>query len=162
MEPRIKTLEEKKLVGKSVTMSLANNQTKALWQRFMPELAKIEHRIGQALYSVEIYDPSYFEQFNPAAEFEKWAAVEVSDLDSVQSDNSTLIVPSGLYAVFIHRGPASEGPKTYEYIYGTWLPSSDYVVDNRPHFAVMGEKYKPDYADSEEELWIPIRPASDE
>lgn len=159
MEPRIETLDEKKFVGKSVTMSLANNNTRALWQSFMPGLAEVKNRTGHELYSLEIYAPAYFDQFNPAAEFEKWAAVEVADFDAVPSDMKTLIVPSGLYAVFVHRGPASEGAKTYQYIYITWLPSSEYMVDSRPHFAVMGEKYKQNDPDSEEELWIPIRPA---
>ncbi len=68
----------------------------------------------------------------------------------------TIVTPTGLYAVFIHKGPASEGKKTYEFIFGVWLPESDYELDNRPHFAVMGEKYKNNAPDSEEELWIPI------
>ena len=69
----------------------------------------------------------------------------------------TLVAPAGLYAVFIHRGPPSEGPKTYQHIFGVWLPQSGYVLDERPHFAVMGAKYKHDAADSEEELWIPVK-----
>lgn len=159
MKPRIEVLHEKKFVGKSVMMSLSDNKTKALWQSFMPGLAEVKNRIGHELYSIEIYDLAYFDQFNPAAEFEKWAAVPVSDFDAVSSDTQTLSVPSGLYAVFLHKGPASAGPKTYAYIFGTWLPSSDYLLDTRPHFAVMGEKYKHDDPASEEELWIPIRPA---
>lgn len=158
MEPQIEMLPEKKLVGKSVMMSLQANGTKDLWQSFMPGLAKIENRIGLELYSVEIYDPAYFDRFNPAAEFEKWAAVAVSDFDAVPTDMKPLGVPSGLYAVFNHKGAASEGPKTYQYIFGTWVPNSDYVLDTRPHFGVMGEKYKPDAPDSEEALWIPIKP----
>jgi len=63
----------------------------------------------------------------------------------------------GLYAVFLHHGPASEVSKTYQYIFGTWLPQSDYLIDDRPHFAIMGEKYKSDSPDSEEELWIPVK-----
>jgi AraC family transcriptional regulator len=39
-----------------------------------------------------------------------------------------------------------------------WLPDSGFELDNRPHFAVMGEKYKRDDDASEEEIWIPVRP----
>jgi AraC family transcriptional regulator len=62
-----------------------------------------------------------------------------------------------MYAVFIHKGPASKGPETYNYIFGTWLPGSDYILDSRPHFALMGEKYKNDDPASEEEIWIPVK-----
>lgn len=157
MKPRFEMLNEKHFVGKSITMSLANNKTKALWMSFMPSLAEIENRIDKALYSVEIYPSDYFTQFNPTAEFEKWAVVAVANLSSVPNTLKTLHAPAGLYAVFIHKGLASAGPKTYEYIFGTWLPTSDYEIDTRPHFAVMGEGYKPDDPNSEEELWIPIK-----
>jgi AraC family transcriptional regulator len=48
-------------------------------------------------------------------------------------------------------------PKTFQYIFGTWLPNSEYVLDNRPHFEILGEKYKNDDPTSEEEIWIPIK-----
>jgi AraC family transcriptional regulator len=69
----------------------------------------------------------------------------------------TLNSPRGLYAVFQYKGAASKGAETYQYIYGTWLPESDFLLDNRPHFAVMGEKYKNEDPDSEEEMWIPVK-----
>jgi len=54
----------------------------------------------------------------------------------------------------------SEGPKTYNYIFQEWLPNSDFKLNHRPHFAVMGEKYKRNNPDSKEELWLPIKPKS--
>ena len=47
--------------------------------------------------------------------------------------------------------------KTYGFIFNDWLPSSKYVLDTRPHFAVMGSKYRNNDPDSEEELWIPVK-----
>ena len=114
--------------------------------------------MGIELYSIEVYPPSFFDPFDPEAEFEKWAALEVSDFKVVPEGMETLISPHGLYASFIHRGPASDGPITYGYIFRTWLPASAYQLDTRPHFAVMGEKYKKDQPDSEEDIWIPIKP----
>ena len=70
----------------------------------------------------------------------------------------TLTLKGGLYAVFLYRGVASKGEEMYRYIFGTWLPGSDFLLDNRPHFAVMGDKYKKEDPASEEELWIPIKP----
>lgn len=158
MEPRIETLNEKLFVGKNITMSLANNKTRALWQSFMPDRNRIINNIGHELYSIEIYPPSYFDKFDVHTELQKWAVVEVTDFDSVPDAMNTVRVPAGLYAVFIHKGTASSGPKTYEYILTSWLPNSDYVLEARPHFAVMGEKYKGDDPDSQEEFWIPVKP----
>jgi AraC family transcriptional regulator len=158
MEPRIETIIGKKLVGKRISMSLSENKTEELWRNFMPKRKEIKNKIGIDLYSIEVYTPLYFTNFNPYAEFEKWAAIEVTDFQIIPDKMEAIVIPDGLYAVFIHKGPASTGPKTYQNIFGNWLPNSDFRLDNRPHFAIMGQKYKNEDPDSEEELWIPIKP----
>jgi AraC family transcriptional regulator len=158
MQPRIENLTEKKLVGRRVSMSLSGNETGELWRSFMPRRREIKNSIGSELYSVEVYDPLYFSNFNPQAKFDKWAAVEVTAFDAIPDAMETITLTGGLYAVFLHKGPASTGLETYRYIFGSWLPDSNFSLDNRPHFAVMGEKYKNEDPDSEEELWIPIKP----
>ncbi len=158
MEPGFETLTEKKLVGSRLQMSFDGNKTFELWRAFMPRRREIENALGAELYSVEIYEPHFFAEFDPYREFEKWAAVEVADFDDVPEGMEALTIPEGLYAVFLHRGTAREGEKTYRYIFENWLPGSDFLLDDRPHFAVMGEKYKADTADSEEEIWIPVKP----
>ena len=158
MNPEIRQIPEKKFIGMSMRMSFAENKTVELWRGFMPRRKEIHDSVGSELYSGEVYPAGYFAPFNPTAPFEKWALVEVRTITAVPEGMKTLVAPAGLYAVFIHRGPAGEGPKTYQHIFGVWLPKSDYLLDERPHFAVMGAKYKHDAADSEEELWIPIKP----
>lgn len=158
MQPRIEKLTEKKLIGKRLTMCFADNKTKALWQSFMPVRKAIKNSIGPTLYSVEVYDnPAFFDHFNPNASFEKWAAMEVADFNPIPDQMEALLLPAGWYAVFTHKGPASEGTKTYRYIFETWLPDSAFILDNRPHFALMGDRYKNDDAESEEEIWIPVK-----
>lgn len=157
MQPRIESLTEKKLVGLSTIMSFSDNKTGALWSSFAPRRKEISTPQNHFLYSVEIYPPQFFENFDLHRNFEKWAAVEVADFIMVPSDMKPLIIPEGAYAVFIHKGPASEGFKTYSYIFQTWLPTSGFELDQRPHFALMGEKYRNDSADSEEEIWIPVK-----
>lgn len=155
---RTEALPEKKLAGNKTKMSFAGNTTFELWRSFMPRRKEIINAAGNDLYSIDIYPPGFFTPFNPAREFEKWAAAEVKDHNIVPEGMSTLIIPAGLYAVFLHRGPASEGPKTYRYIFETWFPSSGFSLDDRPHFALMGEKYKNNDPRSEEEIWIPVKP----
>jgi len=157
MEAQIKILVEKKLVGKHIVMSFIENKTFQLWSSFMPERKEIKNEIGSNLFSLEVFPEGYFDNFDAARPFRKWAAVEVKNCDAIPSEMESLIIPTGLYAVFIHKGPASEGHKTYHFIFTEWLPNSEYTVDDRPHFAVMDDKYKKDDPDSEEEIWIPIK-----
>lgn len=157
MKPRIEPLTGKKLAGKHLTMSLANNTTGLLWQSFMQKRKEIANVIGTDLYSMQLYDPSYFESFNPAATFEKWAAVEVSSFDQLPEGFEPFTLPSGLYAVFTHIGGPSTGSQTFQYIFQNWLPASDYRLDNRPHFELLGAKYSNNDPNSEEEIWIPVR-----
>ncbi len=156
--PRIEKLSERKLVGMRVNMSFSDNKTFELWRSFMPRRAEIRNCISADLYSVEVYPSFFWKEFSPDKEFEKWATIEVTDFNVIPDQMTNLTVPAGLYAVFVHKGPASTGPKTYAYIFKSWLPNSDFTLDNRPHFALMGEKYKHNDPESEEEIWIPVKP----
>jgi AraC family transcriptional regulator len=158
MGPKIEIISEKRLIGKRVRMSLLNNKTFELWQSFMSERKAIRNNLTSDLYSIQVYDNDFdFKNFNQTKEFEKWAAFEVEDFSKVPDNMEPFILKSGLYAVFIHKGASSTGPATFRYIFGTWLPISDYSVDTRPHFEILGQKYKNDDPDSEEEIWIPIK-----
>jgi AraC family transcriptional regulator len=157
MQPGIETLKEKKLVGQFIKMSFSNNKTFELWRSFMPHRKEIQNNLGSDLYSIEVYEPGFFGNFNPAREFDKWAAIEVPDFSIVPNNMETITIPGGLYAVFLYIGPASAAAKLYQNIFGDWLPNSDFLLDNRPHFALMGAKYKSEGPSSEEEIWIPIK-----
>nr|WP_294789983.1 GyrI-like domain-containing protein [uncultured Mucilaginibacter sp.] len=158
MQPRFLTISSKIIAGQRLNMSFSQNKTGLLWQRFMPRRAEIKNPVNSLFYSLEVYPSAFFDDFKPTNEFEKWAGVEISDSSEQAPGIELLTIPSGEYAVFTHRGPASAGPKTYQYIYGVWFPASDYIIDNRPHFALMDEKYKHDEPDSEEDIYIPVKP----
>ena len=157
MIPRIEILGERKLVGLRLTMSLSMNKTRELWQNFLRRRNEIKNQVGSNLYSIQVYDDHYFKTFSPHSTFEKLAAIEVTNFSEIPGGMEPFTLPSGLYAVFLHRGAASTGPATFNYIFSTWLPNSEHHLDNRPHFEVLGEKYKNDDPDSEEEIWIPIK-----
>lgn len=157
MQPKIKSLPTIKLIGMSQKMSLAHNKTHEFWSRFMKRRSEIKNSTSSDFYSVQVYDSSYFEDFSLDNEFEKWAAVAVSDFDSIPDGMEAHTLKSGLYAVFLHKGTASDGAKAFQYIFQTWLPNSGYFLDDRPHFEILGAKYKNNDPDSEEEIWIPIK-----
>src|SRR5690606_6933599 len=156
MQPRIENLKQKKLAGKRLTMSLADNKTGELWKSFMPKRREITNNLTNDLISMQVYKPNHFAEFSPTNEFVKWATVEVVDFDNVPSDLETITLTGGLYAVFDYKGSSADS-RVFQYIFGTWLPNSDYLLDDRPHFEVLGEKYKNADPSSEEEIWIPIR-----
>lgn len=160
--PKIKSLSKKTLVGKCLKMSYSQNRTVELWQSFMPLKKHIQNTVGNDLYSVQIYDEIFnYNSFNPEKKFTKWATIEVSDEKSSDLDLQKLELEGGLYAVFLHKGSSSDFHKTFESIFMDWLPKSEYVLDDRPHFEVLGKNYKNNHPDSEEEIWIPIKAKSE-
>lgn len=158
MTPRIEHSKEKRLIGKHLTMSMAQNRTAELWRSFMPLRNSIPNAIGADLISMQVYPAAYsFTNFNPAVTFDKWAAVEVSSFNELPDGMETFTLPAGQYAVFIYKGNPIHAAPFFQYIFGTWLPASEYELDKRPHFELLGEKYKNNDDSSEEEVWIPIR-----
>ena len=163
MEPVIKHLREKTLIGKHASMSLATNTTPLLWKAFMQNRKYIENFIGTDLFSIQVYGADMapdFSNFSMETVFEKWAATEVSSTDVIPEGMEAFTLPGGLYAVFLHRGPASDFEKTFDGIFRTWLPASVYILDNRPHFELLGKNYSHNSPHSEEEIWIPVKTKS--
>ena len=146
------------MVGHSTTASFAADNTYTLWNGFMPYRKEITNAANTNLYAIGVYEEGFFRNFDPAREFEKWAAVEVTDAGAAPAEMRTLIVPTGLYAVFTHIGPASTAPIIFEYIFSNWLPTNaSYALDTRPHLAIMTEGYHHNDPNAEEEFWIPVK-----
>jgi len=156
MIPRIEKLKEKKLIGQSIKMSLSRNKTGQLWGQFGPRIKEIENKLSPHKISMQIYPSSYYEEFSPNNEFEKWATVEVNDFNAIPNGMKAFTLKEGLYAVFDYKGSSADH-SIFQYIFSKWLPSSVYQIDDRPHFEVLGEKYANNDVNSEEEIWIPIK-----
>ncbi len=156
---RTENSREMKIIGMRHSMSLVNNTTGELFRTFMQRRNEIQNRAGSDLLCVQNFPEGYYRAFNPATTFEKWAAAEVTSFALVPNEMETAIVPAGLYAVFLFKGtPANAGP-FFQNIFMNWFPSSEYELDIRPHFDVLGSKYKNNDPESEEEIWIPIKSA---
>ena len=141
MKPRIINLEEKKLLGQRVLMSLSNNKTRQLWGQFSPRIKLIENRTSEDKISMQIYPPLFHEQFNPNTEFEKWATVDVKNFENIPKGMNSYILQKGLYAVFNYKGLSSDS-SIFTFIFTEWIPKSIYEIDSRPHFEVLGPNYK--------------------
>ena len=156
LEPKIIDTSKRLFIGKRINMSLVDNKTGELWASFGPFIRSIPNRIGNDRFSLQVYDSTYFNHFNPKKEFTKWALVEVNSINETPKDLDSFMLPEGKYAVFSYTGLSSD-TSVFQYIYSVWLPNSEWSLDDRPHFEVLGSAYKNDSADSEEEIWIPIK-----
>lgn len=157
-EPKIVEIKDRELIGMRVRTTLSENKTFELWQKFKPRVKDIKDRSDTDFYSVQIFEKGLkLEQLTPQTEFEKWAAVQVENFDNIPDKLEVLTIPNGKYAVFIHHGTPQEFAKTSAFIYGVWLPTSEFELDERPHFEIMSADYRPNDPNAEEEVWIPIR-----
>jgi AraC family transcriptional regulator len=155
MNPIIKTLPETKFIGKYLSFTYADYRAFELWSSFMPRRKEIKNTVGTELYNIQV-NPINFD-FSPTTPFVKWAAVAVSNFDIVPDGMETLILEEKLYAVFNYKGDQNSVAAFFNSIYTEWLPASGYELGTHPQFEILGEKYKNNDPDSEEEIWIPIK-----
>ncbi len=159
MEPRIVEVAERKLVGMKTETCLMDNQIPKLWQTFMPQRFSIRNSLLTGFFAVHERDMSVsFESFTPATRYTSWASIEVSAFEQIPEGMETRSLAGGLYAIFIHKGPAQNFKATMDFIHGQWLPNSAYEIDERDQFEIMAEDYLgPQHPEAEEEVWVPIR-----
>jgi AraC family transcriptional regulator len=137
-------------------MSFANYKIAELWKCFMPQRNTIKNILNNDFITMAIYEPNHFSGIKPTNDFVKWAAVEVTSFNNIPADMETFVLTSGLYAVFDYKGLSTDNT-IFEYIFGTWIPNSDFDLDNRPHVEILGKKHKNNDHNSEEEIWVPIK-----
>ncbi|SFF57558.1 AraC family transcriptional regulator [Halobacillus alkaliphilus] len=140
-------------------MSLDEDYSQELWKSFMPYRNSIPNRVDDLFYNLKVFDQPFDpEEFDSATTFVKWAAVEVAQHEFQEvTDMETYLFSGGLYAMFLHHGPASSFNQTLQYIFEEWLPSSSYDLDDREHFKRLSEDYHPADSVAVEEVWIPVK-----
>ena len=158
LDNRLEILPETKLAGIHLECSFSRNRTAELWQRFMPMYKSSKVWTDEFLFSVDLFpNTGFFASFDPEATFVKWAAACAQEGSLLPMGMETLVIPAGKYAVFGYRGTPQEAATDYRYILNEWIPGQGLVLDDRPHFASMGTRYRQGDPASEEELWFPVR-----
>jgi len=155
MNPKITQISEKKVIGMQSTMRHNEyGNIVALWKRFKPRTKAIKSVVNEEFIAMQIYS-----DFNSLEKpFDIWACVEVLDFKDCILGMNSFTISGGEYAVFLHKG--MDASSTYQQIMTEWLPNSGYKIDDRPHFQVMGKKYKNGSPDSEEDFYLPIQSIS--
>ncbi|MNR55694.1 Bacterial transcription activator, effector binding domain [compost metagenome] len=67
------------------------------------------------------------------------------------------VLPPARYLKFLHKGASAEVSATYNYIYGVFLPKTDYRLTLSYEFEYYGKDYLgPDNQDSVSEIYVPL------
>ena len=159
MEPKIVTKDGFKIVGMKIFGENTNDEIKELWNKFIPRIDKIKHRLNKDITKDISYGMCYpSEEMNESGEFEYIASVEVSSLGDVPQGMVGRTIPRQKYAVFTHKGVVDRIKETYKYIYGTWQPKSGCELVRAPDFEYYDERFDADnQEDSEMDIYIPIK-----
>lgn len=158
MEPEIVKRSEIKVIGSARQYSEEDLDLDldTLWSAFRENIGQITNRVGSDAFG--IYE-EYQESENTVG-FSYICSIEVSDFDRVPDGMLARTIPAHLYAVFRHDGPISSLPETMKYIWGSWLPKSDYEYVEKPDFELFSPEAQPKGADKALFLHIPVSPKS--
>ncbi|MFD1314213.1 GyrI-like domain-containing protein [Namhaeicola litoreus] len=146
------------LVGMKMNTNLQKNEAVSLWKKFKPRVKEISNRKDDRFYSLQNYHHFDPIQFTSETDFDRWAAVEVEKIGQIPEGMESILIPQGSYATFVHTGTVMDFSKALFYFFSQWLPDSDYVLENHPHFEVFDHRYLgPHNPNSIEDVFIPIK-----
>lgn len=152
MEPEVVSRAEMKVMGFANQYSEEDLNLETLWSGFRPSAGQITNRLGMDAFG--IYEE--YKETDEGIGFTYICAVEVSDFDLVPKGMVTRVIPEQLYAAFRHNGPISSLPETLKYIWGSWLPKSDYEYVEKPDFELYTHENLPENTDKTLYLYIPV------
>lgn len=121
-----------------------------LWQRFVPHIGKVPGQVDRKTYGICC---------NPDGQggFEYIAGVEISKLDDLPERYRWIEVQPQHYAVFEHGGALQDLPRTFDYIWNTWLPQSGREAADAPEFERYSADFNPRAGTGVLEIWLPLR-----
>ena len=153
MKPRFVDLQAFHVVGMCGWFSKESlADIPRLWQLFIPRKSAIASRHGAETYGVCFCaDPD-----QPDAGFFYLAAVPTEPGAEPPVDMVSKVVPAARYAVFTHKGKLDGLQETLRYIWGEWLPRSEYDPAGTPDFELYDERFELDSEESALDLYIPV------
>lgn len=161
LDPRIVTKKEIKLLGLKTSIPSVltdevdlNKLLLPTWEKFENNRARIKNIINPNLtYGVLISNSG----FNDDSKLEYFAGIEVSNLENIPSMFTPYEVTQKTYAVFKKRGTCQESIHVINYIYSTWLDTSEYFRDTGNDFQIFDGKYLDEEKEVISDYYIPIK-----
>jgi predicted transcriptional regulator YdeE/DNA-binding transcriptional MerR regulator len=146
MEPKIINLDAFQVVGMRYFGKNEHNDIGELWDKFLPQLDKIQHLAPGPAVSYGVCTGG-----EVGEAFEYIAALPVSRLKDIPAGMVGKTLPAQTYVVMEARGLADIG-SAYERILEEWLPGSGYRPAEGPDFEFYPEDMEP--ADPEAPIYI--------
>lgn len=153
MQPEIITRPPVKLVGIAKQYDNADLSLPKLWSAFRPYRDQIQNRVSDESFG--IYEA--YQEHGDEVSFSYICCSAVDNFEQVPEGMVTRELSEQLYARFIHKGSISDLDKTLKYIWGSWLPKSDYEYEEKPDFELYPPGYNVMDPDCEMALHIPVR-----
>ncbi|WP_096187688.1 AraC family transcriptional regulator [Evansella halocellulosilytica] len=126
-----------------------------LWEYFHSRVNEVEGRINPFI-SYGIGRP-----LKDGSHFTYTACVEVESSNvSIPDGFVNFDVSGGTYAAFQHKGSAENISKLGNYIYGSWIPSSNYHVNFGVEIEVYDERNEQKDDHISTEIWVPVKEKS--
>ena len=126
------------------------------WERFVPQIANVRGRVGEADYGLCI-DMSAGDKG-----FDYVTGVQVAELANLPAGWVGVRIPAQTYAIFSHPGHVSTIRVTAHAIGEEWLPESGrepaQPSDGGPNLIERyGPQFDPNTGTGDIELWLPIK-----
>lgn len=152
MEPSFVDRAAQAVVGLTLTTRPMSPDIAALWSRFIARVPEIGAAQEPGVpYGVMAPQPG------PPEALGYLAGVAVADAAGPVPEGMTaVVIPAGRYAVF--RFPWSGLAPAFEFIFGTWQPSSGFRLATSPIVERYGAEFDPGDAASPMEVLVPIVP----
>lgn len=154
-EPRFEYRPAFDVIGMYLENTMDSNAIMQLWTDFFKAYHKIPHKIKDGQYGITSMSADY----NPETQtgYRYTVGVAVTSIKKVPNGMITHNVPAADYAVFEHHGLVSDIENTYNYIFGEWIPQSDYITTNHDVFEFYGKDFKHNSEKSVMEIWVPVQ-----
>lgn len=157
-EPEFMMLKETKVAGLRGTTSLSDNRLPGLWAEFLRLQKDLFAAPGPGYGICETQQTAYTKDGDVL--FAVLVGSPVRDFAGLPPGLDKKVLRAGRYAVFTHRGTFANLFKTYQYIFGTWLPAAKVALDDREDFEVYEREVRSfDDPNNEVKIFIPVRDA---
>ncbi|MEQ8485837.1 MAG: AraC family transcriptional regulator [Pseudomonadales bacterium] len=148
--PRIVNGEALRIVGLAERYTFATiHGIPSLWQRFVPRIETIAHRVGNDTFGVCCAG-------GDDADLEYVAAVAVSRFDDVPAGMRRIELPPRRYAVFVHSGHIADIRRTTRAVWTHGLAAGGLEPIEAPDFERYGDAFDPETGFGTVEIWVAV------
>lgn len=141
----VTTLEKEKLFDSSSVIP-------KLWERFFERLNEVNHILG-----IELFYGVCTSDWMAENNIGYMAAVSVSRINCIPPGMVARTIPTGKYAQFIHNGLDGNLLDSLDYIFGSWLLSSNLELSDEIDMVLKFENYFGSNENAVCEILVPIK-----